>query len=209
MVNKKSNYDMIIPGEHVAFIEEFESGTNTFVLDGSIRSLSLGIKEYDFKKRQVTIERKKQANFPQIGDVIIGYIEMLFGSMISIRILYLNNKKVGSGLSAIASTRIASESGGWNHRRDRGERRIKFGYRVGDIVRGRIFSLLNSSAHATISDKDLGIIYCICYICGGDTVKLNNTVKCVECRMMEEKKLASDFGIDVLLALEKQRELHV
>jgi exosome complex component CSL4 len=206
MINKKStNYDMILPGDHVAFIEEFESGKNTFVLDGSIRSLSLGIKEYDFKKRQVTIERKKKANFPQIGDVIVGYIEMLFGSMISIRILYLNNKKFDSGLSAIASTRITSESGGWNHRKERGERRIKFVYRVGDIVRGRIYSLLNSSAHATISDKDLGVIYCICYICGGDTVKLNNTVKCIECGMMEEKKLASDFGKEILLTLEKKR----
>jgi exosome complex component CSL4 len=205
MSNKKSNYTMIIPGEHVAFIEEFESGKNTFVFDGSIRSLGLGIKEYDFKKRQVAIERKKQANFPQIGDIIIGYIEMLFGSMISIRILYLNNKKFDSGLSAIASTRITSESGGWNHRRDRGERRAKFVYRVGDIVKGRIFSLLNSSAHATISDKDLGIVYCICYICGGDTVRLNNTVKCIECGMMEEKKLASDYGKEILLSLEKLR----
>ncbi|MGE5863266.1 MAG: hypothetical protein ACM31H_05785, partial [Nitrososphaerales archaeon] len=80
-----------------------------------------------------------------------------------------------------------------------------FVYRVGDIVRGRIFSLLNSSAHATISDKDLGIVYCIFYICGGDTVKLNNTVKCIECGMMEEKKLASDFGKEILLALEKPR----
>jgi exosome complex component CSL4 len=206
MINKKStSYDMILPGDHVAFIEEFESGKNTFVLDGSIRSLSLGIKEYDFKKRQVTIERKKKANFPQIGDVVVGYIEMLFGSMISIRILYLNNKKFDSGLSAIASTRITSESGGWNHRKERGERRIKFVYRVGDIVRGRIYSLLNSSAHATISDKDLGVIYCICYICGGDTVKLNNTIKCIECGMMEEKKLASDFGKEILLTLEKKR----
>ena len=206
MINKKStNYDMILPGDHVAFIEEFESGKNTFVLDGSIRSLSLGIKEYDFKKRQVTIERKKKANFPQIGDVVVGYIEMLFGSMISIRILYLNNKKFDSGLSAIASTRITSESGGWNHRKDRGERRIKFIYRVGDIVRGRIFSLLNSSAHATINDKDLGVLYCICYICGGDTVKLNNNaVKCIECGMIEEKKLAPDFGKEVLLTLQKQ-----
>ena len=206
MVNKKSNYN-ILPGEHVAFIEEFESGKNTFVLDGSIRSVSLGTKAYDFKKRQVTIKRKNQAKFPQVGDVIIGYIEMLFGSMISIRILYLNNKKFDSGLSAIASTRISSEPGGWNHRRDRGEKRVKFIYRVGDIVRGRIFSLMNSSAHATISDKDLGTIYCICYICGGDTVKLNNSsVKCIECGMIEDKNSASDFGKEALLTLEKERQ---
>ena len=206
MIKKKANYDVTFPGEHVAFIEEFESGKNTFVVDGSIKSLGLGKKKYDFKKRQVAIERIKQAHFPKIGDVIVGYIEMLFGSMISIRILYLNNKKFSSGLSAIASTRIASESGGWNSRRDRGERRPKLMYRVGDIVRGRIFSLLNSSAHATISDKDFGIIYCTCYICGGDTIKSYNTVKCIECGMMEEKKLTSDFGKEVLLSLGKRRE---
>ena len=120
--------------------------------------------------------------------------------------MYLNNKKFSSGLSAIASTRIASESGGWNYRRDRGERRPKLIYRVGDLVRGRILSLLNSSAHATISDKDFGIVYCMCYICGGDTIKFNNTVKCIECGMMEEKKLTSDFGKEVLLSLAKRRE---
>ena len=37
MIKKKENYDVIFPGEHVAFIEEFESGKNTFVVDGSIR----------------------------------------------------------------------------------------------------------------------------------------------------------------------------
>jgi len=206
MIKKKANSDVIFPGEHVAFIEEFESGKNTFVIDGSIRSLSFGKREYDFKKRQVVIERIKQAHFPKIGDVIVGYIEMLFGSMISIRILYLNNKKFSSGLSAIASTRIASESGGWNSRRERGERRPKLVYRVGDIVRGRIFSLMNSSAHATINDKDFGVVYCICYICGGDTVKFNNTVKCIECGMMEEKKLAFDFGKEALSSLPERRE---
>ncbi|MGH9999587.1 MAG: hypothetical protein ACRD6Q_00025, partial [Nitrososphaeraceae archaeon] len=46
MIKKKANYDVIFPGEHVAFIEEFESGKNTFVVDGSIRSLSFGKKEY-------------------------------------------------------------------------------------------------------------------------------------------------------------------
>jgi exosome complex RNA-binding protein Csl4 len=36
-------------------------------------------------------------------------------------------------------------------------------------------------------------------------VKLNNTVKCIECGMMEDKKLASDYGKEIIYALEKQR----
>ncbi|MGH9913137.1 MAG: exosome complex RNA-binding protein Csl4, partial [Nitrososphaeraceae archaeon] len=35
------------PGDEIAFIEEFESGKNTYVDDGSIRSSTVGRKVYD------------------------------------------------------------------------------------------------------------------------------------------------------------------
>lgn len=190
---------ILLPGDHVAYIEEFESGKNTYEIGGSVRSSALGTGNFDFKYRKVSINRKNIANFPKIGDELVGYIEMLFSSMISIRILYINNKKSDSGLSAIASTKI-SDNGGYHSRRDR-ERKPRLVYRVGDIVRGRVFSLMNSSAHATINDKHLGVVYCLCNNCGGDTVKLNTSIKCVECGMTEEKKLSSDFGKQTLITL--------
>jgi exosome complex component CSL4 len=193
------NNNFLLPGDHIASIEEFESGKNTYEIGGSVRSSALGTGNYDLKYRSVSINRKNTANFPKIGDEIIGYIEMLFSSMISIRILYINNKKLDSGLSAISSTRI-SDRGGFHSRRDR-ERRPRLVYRVGDIVRGRVFSLMNSSSHATIDDKNLGILYCLCNNCGGDTVKLNTSIKCVDCGMTEEKKLSSDFGKQTLITL--------
>lgn len=186
----------LLPGDHIAYIEEFESGNNTYEVDGSVRSSALGTGNFDFKYRRVSINRKNVATFPKIGDELVGYVEMLFSSMISIRILYINNIKSDSGLSAIASTKI-SDSGGHHFRRDR-ERKPRFVFRVGDIVRGRVFSLMNSSVHATINDKNLGVVYCLCNNCGGDTVKLNNSVKCVECGMTEDKKVSSDFGKQTL-----------
>ena len=39
-------------------------------------------------------------------------------------------------------------------------------FKVGDIIRGRVFSLLNSSIHITLEDKDLGLVYTICFSCG-------------------------------------------
>lgn len=190
------NNKFLLPGDHIASIEEFESGKNTYEMDGSVRSSALGTGNFDFKYRRVSINRKNIATFPKIGDELVGYIEMLFSSMISIRILYINNLKSDSGLSAIASTKI-SDNGGHQSRRDR-ERRPRFVFRVGDIVRGRVFSLMNSSVHATINDKNLGVVYCLCNNCGGDTVKLNNSIKCVECGFTEDKKVASDFGKQTL-----------
>lgn len=191
----------IIPGEHLSSIEEFESGKNTYIDNGTIRSTAVGKKVYDFRTRIVRIDRKNSPMLPKIGDVLVGYVEMLFGSMLSIRILFINEKKSSSGFSAITSARVSG--GGWG--RDRGDRRGgKAIFRVGDIIKGRVVSMLNSTIHIVIDEKEFGLLYTICYNCGGDTVRVNNnTIKCIECGLYEERKLTHDYGKDALLLIHK------
>ncbi len=189
---------LIFPGDHIAFIEEFEGGKNTYILDGSVRSTSLGNKILDLKRRVVKIEKKNSPLIPKLGDVVTGYIDMLFGSMLSMRILFINDVYSMSGFSAIASTRISFDGQGHSRRGERGDRRIKYIFRVGDVIRGRVFSLLNSNVHITIDEKELGVIYSLCYSCGGNTIRINNGIKCVECGIYEDKKLAIDYGQDSL-----------
>jgi exosome complex component CSL4 len=113
---------------------------------------------------------------------------MLFGSMMSVRILYIDEKESISGFSAIASARISG--------RDR-DRRSRIIFRTGDIIRGRIISLLNSSIHITIDEKEFGVMYTLCFNCGGDTVRVNNNnIKCIECGVNEDRKLTIDYGKD-------------
>jgi exosome complex component CSL4 len=193
-IKDKNTLTPIFPGEQVAFIEEFEGGKNTYITDGAIRSKAVGTRVYDFKRRIVKINQKNSPMLPKIGDVLVGYIEMLFGSMISVRILYINEKKSYAGFSAIASTRIgggSNNSGGW---RERGERRGRTIFRVGDIIRGRVISLLNSTIHITIDEKEFGVLYTLCFNCGSDTVRVHNSVKCIECGVYEERKLTYDYG---------------
>jgi exosome complex component CSL4 len=114
---------------------------------------------------------------PKIGDIIIGYIEMLFGNMFSVRILYINDKKSDAGFSAIASTRLG---GGAGFGRDRGDRRGRIIFRIGDIVRGRVISLLNSTIHITIDE-----------------------IKCIECGSYEERKLTNDYGKETFRLIHK------
>jgi len=133
-MNKKTS-GMVFPGENIAEIEEFEAGNNTFTLDGTIRSTVLGNKAYDSKRRTIKIDPINPQDLPKIGDVVMGFVEMLFGPMISIKMFSVNNKPYGSGLSAIASGRTGNNKGGWN--RDRYNRKPKSIYRIGDIVRER------------------------------------------------------------------------
>jgi exosome complex component CSL4 len=197
MIKDKHAVTPIFPGEQVAFIEEFEGGKNTYITDGTIRSKAVGTRVYDFKRRIVKINPKNSPMLPKIGDVLVGYLEMLFGSMMSVRVLYINEKKSYAGFSAIASARTGSGGsnnsggGGW---RERGDRRSRTIFRVGDIIRGRVISLLNSTIHITIDEKEFGVLYTLCFNCGGDTVRVHNSVKCIECGVYEERKLTHDYG---------------
>lgn len=191
---------VIVPGEYVALIEEFEGGKNTYVLDGNIRSATVGLPMYDLKRHIVKIKQKNSPMLAKIGDTVVGYIEMLFGSMMSVRILYLNEKKSISGFSAIASTRVALSGSGWS----RGERKSRIIFRVGDIIRGRVISLLNSTIHITIDEKEYGVLYTLCFNCGGDSVRINNTIKCIECGAQEERKLTNDYGKETFRLIHKR-----
>ncbi|HEY9398404.1 MAG TPA: exosome complex RNA-binding protein Csl4 [Nitrososphaeraceae archaeon] len=195
---KKKPSGMVFPGEYMAEIEEFQAGNNTFVLDGTIRSSVLGKKEYDFKRRTIKIDPINSQELPKIGDVVMGFVEMLFGSMISVKLFSVNNKLFTAGLSAIASARTGNNKG-WN--RDRYNRKPKSIYRIGDIIRGQISSLMNSSIHIAVDGTNFGLLYSLCLNCGGNTVKINNGVKCIECSMYEEKRVANDYGTNLLTSL--------
>ena len=196
---KEDNKPML-PGEYIASLEEFEGGKNTYLAaDGTVRSAAVGTKVYDLKRRIIKIDQKNSPMLPKVGDIIVGYVDMLFSSMVSVKILYINDKSSNAGFSAIASARVGGRSD-----RDRrgGDRRAVF--HTGDIVRGRVISLLNSTVHLTLAEKEYGVLYALCFICGGDTVRTNeNTIKCIECGAFEERKLTRDYGKETLRLIHK------
>src|SRR5919204_2881732 len=106
MMMKEDNKPML-PGEHIASLEEFEGGRNTYLAsDGTVRSAAVGTKVYDLKRRIVRIQQKNSPILPKVGDIVVGYVDMLFSSMVSIKMLYINDKKFSAGYSAIASARV-------------------------------------------------------------------------------------------------------
>ncbi len=74
-------------------------------------------------------------------------------------------------------------------------------FRVSDIVRAKVVSLLNANIHITFHDENLGVLYTACHSCGSNVIKVDGRVKCVECSTVEERKLAQDYGkVDLILS---------
>ncbi len=62
----KENNKPMLPGEHIASIEEFEGGKNTYIAsDGTVRSAAVGTKVYDLKRRIVKVDQKNSPTLPK------------------------------------------------------------------------------------------------------------------------------------------------
>src|SRR5580658_3454019 len=79
-----------LPGDFLAFPEEFLPGKNTYEQEDSVRASLPGRIERDFSKREVAVRPSTVAKRPTVGDVVVGQVEAAMTSTAGVRISYLN-----------------------------------------------------------------------------------------------------------------------
>jgi len=132
------------PGDVIASIEEYEAGQNTFDDGDKVRSTVIGRKEIDSKNKIASVTKPKAPVIAQVGDIVIGQVEAVMSSMMAVSIQYINGKPSKAGVECICGTR--------NIRK----RTIALPH---DIVTLKIIGHKNGTLHATVSEKDLGVLF--------------------------------------------------
>lgn len=168
-----------LPGDEIASIEEYESGSNTFDDGDKVRSAVVGITQIDKKMRIASIKDPKPVPVPKAGDIVTGTVAAVMSSMIAVSIKFINGQPVTSGVECICSTRNL---------------RKKTIALANDIVVLKILSRLNGTIHASISEPNLGVLFTKCRKCGMRVIANRDGVKCADCGWFDERKLSSDFG---------------
>jgi len=168
-----------LPGEKIAFLEEYISGENTFDDGELIRSTVIGQTEFDKEERIASIANKKSVLIPKIGDEIIGIVEAALGSLIAVSMQYINGIEVNSNVECICTTR---------HIRKKNVALVK------DIVKLKIINHINGTIHASMDEQNLGVLFTKCRKCFGEVIKNRDAVKCTDCGWFDDRKLSSDFG---------------
>ena len=150
-----------LPGEKIAFLEEYLSGENTFDDGESVRSTVIGQIEFNKEERIASIHNNKSIPVPKIGDIIIGVVEASLGSMIAVSMQYINNTKVNSNVECICTTR---------HLRKKNVALVK------DIVKLKIINHINGTIHASMDEADLGVLFTKCRKCFGEVIQTRDAV---------------------------------
>ena len=94
-----------LPGEKIAFLEEYLAGENTFDDGKSIRSTMIGKAEFDKVGKIASVKNEKSNSVPKIGDEIVGIVEAALGSLIAVSMQYINGTKVHANVECICTTR--------------------------------------------------------------------------------------------------------
>ena len=184
---KERKVPIALPGDRLAVSEEFLPGMHTYDASGLIRALRAGSVVRDIKNMEISVQPAAEPELFRVGDWVTGQFEGSQANSANVHIFFLNGKPTYKDFSGMLSLRGLSGGG-------RGARRTT-PVKSGDIVRCRVFSLVNGIIHLTIEEPDMGVVAALCGNCGRPLLKGSATkLKCDECGNVEERKLARDFG---------------
>ena len=187
MREAKPKGSAVLPGDKLAVSEEFLPGRHTYDSVGSIRSLVVGSVVKDMKNLEISVKPAIEPEVIKADDWVTGQVEAAQANSANVHIHFLDGKPTHKDFSGMLTLRGLSGGG-------RGARRTT-PVKPGDIVRCRVFSLLNGIIHLTIDEPDMGVVAALCSNCGRPLSRGSATkAKCVECGNVEERKLARDFG---------------
>jgi exosome complex component CSL4 len=187
MKDARPKEEVALPGDELAVSEEFLPGRHTYDDSGLIRALTAGAVMKDVKNREISVKPAVEPELIRVDDWVTGQVESAQANSANVHIYFLNGKPTYKDFSGMLSLRGLSGGG-------RGSRRTT-PVKTGDIVRCRVFSLLNGIIHLTIDEPDMGVVAALCGNCGKALLRGNATrAKCDECGNVEERKMARDFG---------------
>jgi exosome complex component CSL4 len=184
---QKPKVNGVFPGDKLAVSEEFLPGQHTYDDSGLIRALRSGTVVKDAKSMEISVKPAVQPQIIKVDDWITGQVEGSQANSANVMIYFLNGKLTHKEFSGMLNLRGLSGGG-------RGARRTT-PVKMGDVVRCRVFSLVNGIIHLTIEEPDMGVVAALCGNCGRPLLRGSATrAKCDECGNVEERKLARDFG---------------
>jgi exosome complex component CSL4 len=184
--SKRKSGQLVVPGDRLGVIEEFEPGPGTYVEEGTIYSLTTGRALMDVLNKKVTVfPGVKVSVVPRVGSDVLG------------QVLEVQNKQAVVRIFQVGDHAINGFFSGLLHISDVSPRYVESMYDVckaGDIVRAKVISDKNRVFHLSTNERDLGVVYAFCSRCGNALSLRKFRMNCSVCGNLERRKSASDYG---------------
>jgi exosome complex component CSL4 len=185
-IKSRKSGQIVVPGDKLGVIEEFEPGLGTYVEESTIYSLATGRALMDLLNKKVSVYPATQiSGFPKVGSIVVGQVSEVQNKQAIVRIFQVGNRMVSGFFSGLL------------HISDVSPRYVESMYDVckaGDVIRAKVISDKNRVFHLSTNDKDLGAVYAFCSRCGHVLSSGRMRMRCTECGNTENRKTAQHYG---------------
>jgi exosome complex component CSL4 len=183
------NKEIVLTGQYLGVVEEYlPDKRTTFVKDGQIYATKTGLLDIDQEKRKIKIKTNQEEDrkIVKVGDVVIGTILFLRQYSVGIN-FYTINRKIHFNSGYFGNIHVSQIS-------DRYVEKIQEAFQITDIIRARVIKQNYNEFDLSTSEKNLGVIYADCVICGTPLEQIGyNKLRCERCGNQETRKLANDY----------------
>ena len=187
---QKSSGNLVIPGERLGVIEEFIPDSGTYVKDGIIYSKIVGRALMDLLNKRVSVYPLVHgATIPKVSTTVMGQVGNAQSDNVLVRIFRVGPKKISGVFTGILHISDVQ---------DRYVDSMNEVCRPGDIIRAKVISEKNQVYHLTTVDKDLGVVYGFCSLCGNLLEPQRHEMRCIKCGNVEMRKTALDYGKETI-----------
>jgi exosome complex component CSL4 len=178
----------VVPGERLGVIEEFTSGSGTYIENGTIHSKVTGCTLLDMLNKEVSVYPLiKEAIVPQVGSIVIGIVSDVKSKNATLTIFQVGAKGIAGAFKGMLH--ISGVSHGFVDN--------MFNVcKAGDIMRAKVISTKNRSVFLSTAEKDLGVVSAHCSLCGHLLQTGNRGLICSNCGNNERRKTSPDYGKD-------------
>jgi len=179
----KKQGELILPGDELSIIEEFVPGEGTYEFQGVVYASVVGKAFYDMiNRRSNSIGFKKPGFLPlKKAKYVLGMVTSIKEDSALVSVYSIEDKPLNVPITAyLHISQIANKY----------LNTINEAIKVSDIIRAKPLNFA-LPLPLTLKQKDLGVVYAKCSICGTKMVKKDEEhLRCPNCGNVESRKLA-------------------
>ncbi len=183
---KKLEPHFVVPGERLGVVEEFDPGRGTVEVEGIVYSSQTGLAAVDSNQHVVSVKTAAGPPVvPEEGSTVIGVVEKVQEKMAIVNLVVVDGKKIE--LPFTGMLHISNSS-------PRFERVMGEVCKPNDILRAKVIDTSQRIPKLTTIGRELGVIKAFCSRCGHELILSGSILRCSNCRNVERRRLAEDFG---------------
>lgn len=183
---KNLKVGFVVPGDKLGVVEQFMPGPGTYESQGNIYSKVIGEAVVDVLNKTVSVNLKTKAPVvPAVGEVAVGVVTNTQEKMATVSLYKIGEHQVPLPFTGILHISASSQ---------RFERNMVDVCKPGDLLRARIVSVSNRVPQLTTAERGLGVVLAHCSRCGRVLRLRDRTLECENCRVIERRRLAEDYG---------------